>query len=165
MGIDKDSIKPMLEVNNLRYLYTIKINGVLIDISFNNANYQNQIYEMFGNIGTIEIKPRENKVSDRLSMLEFKQFLEEQFPNLKIFLSNTNVYEIGVLDTYEKYKKGYIISEDAKEYEEQHPEAAKKLAQISEKAKQRADFEWLNQIPNVKEIIEKNKIKYEEEQK
>lgn len=163
LGIDKGSVKPMLEVNNLRYLYTIKINGVLIDISFNNANYQNQIYEMFGNVGTIEIKPRENKVSDRLSMLEFRQYLETQFPNLEKFLSNTNVYEIGVLDTYEKYKKGYIISEDAKEYEEQHEEAAKKLAQISEKAKQRADFEWLNQMPSVKEVIEKSTITYEEE--
>lgn len=165
LGIDKDSVKPMLEVNNLRYLYTIKINGVLIDISFNNANYQNQIYEMFGNVGTIEIKPRENKVSDRLSMLEFRQYLETQFPNLEKFLSNTNVYEIGVLDTYEKYKKGYIISEDAKEYEEQHEEAANKLAQISEKAKQRVDFEWLNQMPSVEEIIEKSKITYEGEEK
>ena len=165
LGIDKDSVKPMLEVNNLRYLYTIKINGVLIDISFNNANYQNKIYEMFGNVGTIEIKPRENKVSDRLSMLEFRQFLETQFPNLEKFLSNTNVYEIGVLDTYEKYKKGYIISQDAKEYEEQHEEAAKKLAQISEKAKQRADFEWLNKMPSVEEVIEKSKITYEGEEK
>ena len=155
----------MLEVNNLRYLYTIKINGVLIDISFNNANYQNKIYEMFGNVGTIEIKPRENKVSDRLSMLEFRQFLETQFPNLEKFLSNTNVYEIGVLDTYEKYKKGYIISQDAKEYEKQHEEAAKKLAQISEKAKQRPDFEWLNKMPSVEEVIEKSKITYEGEEK
>ena len=29
IGIDKEDIRPMLEVNNLRYLYTIKINGVL----------------------------------------------------------------------------------------------------------------------------------------
>lgn len=165
LGIDKDSVKPMLEVNNLRYLYTIKINGVLIDISFNNANYQNQIYEMFGNIGTIEIKPRENKVSDRLSMLEFRQFLEQQFPDLAKFLSNTNVYEIGMLDTYEKYKKGYIISEEVEEYEEQHPEAAEKLKEISEKAKQKTDFEWLNQIPPVEEVIEKSTITYEKEEK
>lgn len=165
LGIDKSNVEPILEVNNLRYLYTIKINGVLIDISFNNANYQNQIYEMFGNVGTIEIKPRENKVSDRLSMLEFRQFLETQFPNLKKFLSNTNVYEIGVLDTYEKYKKGYIISQDAKKYEEQHEEAVNRLAQISEKLKQRADFKWLNKMPSVEEVIEKSTITCEGEEK
>ena len=163
LGIEIDRIKPMLEVNNIRYLYTIRINGVLIDISFNNANYQNQIYEMFGNTGTIEIKPRDNKISDRLSLLEFREFLENEFPKLAKFLSNTNVYEIGMLDTYEKYKKGDIISEDAKEYEKQHPEAAKKIKEISQKAKQREDFEWLNKIPTVEEVIEKGKIQYEEE--
>ena len=90
---------------------------------------------MIGNVGIIEIKPRENKVADRLSMLEFRQFLEQEFPNLAKVLSNTNVYEIGMLDTYEKQKKGYIISEDAKDYEEKYVEAANKLAEISEKAK------------------------------
>ena len=161
--IKKEYIKPILEVNNLRYLYTVKINGVLIDISFNTAYYTNQIYEMFGNIATIEIKPRDNKVSDRLSMLEFREFLENEFPKLTEFLSNTNVYEIGVLDTYEKYKKGYIISEDTDEYEEKYPEAAKKLAQISERAKLREDFEWLNEIPHVEVIIQENKGSWEED--
>lgn len=163
--IDKEQIKPMLEVNNLRYLYTVKINGVLIDISFNNANYKNQIYEMIGNIGTIEIKPRDNKVSDRLSMLEFREFLESEFPELSDFSSNTNVYEIGILDTYEKYKKGYIISEDAKEYEAKYPQAAKKLEEISEKLKQRRDFEWLSQIPPVEKVVEKYSPQYEGEEK
>lgn len=163
LDIKKENIKPMLEVNNLRYLYTVNINGVLIDISFNNANYQNQIYEMFGNVGIIEIKPRDNKVSDRLSMLEFRQFLEREIPELNKYLSNTNVYEIGMLDTYEKYKKGYILSDDAKLYEETHKEAASKIAEISKKAKQRIDYEWLNQIPTVEKVIEKNKIQDEEE--
>ncbi len=165
LGIKNEDIKPMLEVSNVRRLYTVKINGVLIDISFNRAHYQNQIYEMFGNIGTIEIKPRDNKVSDRLSLLEFREFLESEFPELAKFLSNTNVYEIGMLDTYEKYEKGYIISEDAKEYEEKYPEAAKKIKEISQKAKQREDFEWLNKIPAVEEVIEKSKIQYVEEEK
>lgn len=150
--IDKDSIKPVLEVNNLRYLYTIKINGELIDISFNNARYQNKIYEMFGDIGTIEIKPRNNNVEDRLGLPEIKEFLDEEFPELAEFLSNTNVYEIGILDTYEKYKKGYVISEAAQEYEEKHKEAAKKLEEISKNAKQRRDFAWLNEKPE-KEVL------------
>ena len=139
----------MLEVNNLRYLFTVDVNGVLVDISFNTAYYINQIYEMFGNIGTIEIKPRDNKVCDRLSLLELRDYLEEQIPELEKYLSNTNVYEIGMLDTYEKYKKGYIINNDAKEYEESHKEATKKLDKILESAKNRKDFAWLNEIPEV----------------
>jgi len=165
LGINKDNIKPILEVNNIRQLYTLRINGALIDISFNTAHYQNRIYEMFGSIGIIEIKPKENKVQDRLSMLEFRQFLEENFPDLAIFLSNTNVYEIGTLDTYEKYKKGYIISEDVEEYEQEHKEVASKIAEISKKAKQRTDFEWLNQIPTVEEVIQKCAVVYEGEEK
>ena len=62
-----------------------------------------------------------------------------------------DVYEIGMLDTYEKYKKGYIINDDAKEYEENHKEATKKLDKILEKAKNRKDFAWLNEIPEVKQ--------------
>lgn len=158
LEIDKNSVKPILEVSNLRYLFTIKINNVLMDISFNNANYQNEIYEMFGNVGTIEIKPRDNKIPDRLSLLQIREFLESEFPNLAKYLSNSNVYEIGILDTYEKYKKGYIISEDAKEYEEENKEAASKLEQISKNAKQRRDFMWLNQIKTVQEIIDESSI-------
>ena len=149
MQINKETLEPMLEVNNLRYLFTVDVNGVLVDISFNTAYYINQIYEMFGNIGTIEIKPRDNKVCDRLSLLELREYLEEQIPELEKYLSNTNVYEIGMLDTYEKYKKGYIINNDAKEYEESHKEATKKLDKILESAKNRKDFAWLNEIPEV----------------
>lgn len=144
-----EEIQPVLDVNNLRYLYTVNINGVLLDVSFNIANYQNEIYEMFGQVGTIEIKPRNNKVTDRLSMLELRQFLEQEIPDLEQFLSNSNVYEIGMLDTYEKYKKGYIISEDADEYEKINMQAAQKMKEISQKAKQEKDFEWLKKIPTI----------------
>ena len=151
MQINKETLEPMLEVNNLRYLFTVDVNGVLVDISFNTAYYINQIYEMFGTIGTIEIKPRDNKVYDRLSLLELRQYLEEQIPELEKYLSNTNVYEIGMLDTYEKYKKGYIINDDVKEYGKSHKEATKKLDKILESAKNRKDFAWLNEIPEVKQ--------------
>lgn len=151
MKINIEDLKPMLEVNNLRYLFTVNVNGVLVDISFNTAHYINQVHEMFGTIGTIEIKPRDNKVYDRLSLLELRQYLEEQIPELEKYLSNTNVYEIGMLDTYEKYKKGYIINNDAKEYEESHKEATEKLDKILESAKNRKDFAWLNEIPEVKQ--------------
>ena len=163
IGIDREKMKSVLSVDNMRRLYTVKVNGSLIDISFNTAWYNNEIYEMFGNIGTIEIKPRENKVTSRLSMLEFREFLEIEFPELAKFLSNTNVYEIGMLDTYEKYKKGYIISEDADEYEKKYPNAAMKIAQISERAKQREDYEWLKEIPPVEVIIQENKGNWEED--
>lgn len=163
IGVNKEKVKPVLDVNNIRRLYTVKINGVLIDISFNTAWYKNEIYEMFGNVGTIEIKPRENKITNRLSLLQLRQFLEEEFPELTKFLSNTNVYEIGMLDSYEKYRKGYIISEDAQEYEEKYPEATEKLSQISERARQKEDFEWLNQILPAEVIIQENKNDWKEE--
>ena len=115
--------------------------------------------------GTLEIKPRENEVQNRLSMLEIREFLESKIPELSKFLSNTNVYEIGMLDTYEKYKKGYIQSRHAVEYEEKHPEAVNKLAEISNKAKQREDYKWLNQIPTVEEVIESSKFRYNGEEK
>lgn len=137
LGVKKEEITPVLEVNNLRHLYTININGVLVDISFNTADYQNKIYEIFGKVGTIEIKPRENRVLDRLAMLELRDFLEQRIPNLAGFLSNTNVYEIGVLDTYEKYKHATRDSNAVQGKEEE-------LEKISQKAKQRKDFLWLN---------------------
>lgn len=160
IGKESKNIKPMLDVKNMRILHTVKINGVLMDISFNIAHYQNKVYEMFGNIGIIEVKPQENRISNRLSLLEFKQFLEKEFPELTKSLSNTNVYEIGMLDTYEKYKKGYIISEDVKQYEEKYPERAQKIQEISQKAKQREDFKWLNEIPDVEELIQKSDNTY-----
>lgn len=165
MQIEEDAIEPTLTVDNLRYLYTILVNGAPVDISFNIASYKNEIYEMFGQIGTVEIKPKDNKVSDRLSLLELQQFIEQELPEIAIFSSNANVYEIGMLDTYEKYKKGYIISEDAEEYEEKHPESAKKIEEICDKAKEREDFKWLNEIPTVEEVIRKSAIQFKGEEK
>ncbi len=153
MQLDIKKLKPVLEVSNMRRLYTICSNGILLDISFNMAYYINRIYEMFGNIGTIEIRPRENRVLDRLGLLELREYLEKQFPQLAQFLSNTNVYEIGMLDTYEKYQKGYIINQDAKKYEEEHAESTKKLKELLKKAKETKDFAWLRNIPSVEENL------------
>ena len=165
MDIDQNTIQPTLTVDNLRYLYTISVNGAPVDISFNIANYKNEIYEMFGQIGTVEIKPKDNKVSDRLSLLELQQFIEQELPEIAKFSSNANVYEIGMLDTYEKYKKGFIISEDAQDYEEKHPESAKKIEEICNRAKRKEDFEWLNTIPTVEEVITKSAIQFEGEER
>lgn len=66
-------------------------------------------------------------------------------------MSNTNVYEVGMLDTYEKYKKGYIVSKYAKEYEEIHKGTTEKLDEILTNAKERKDFVWLNEIQKIKE--------------
>ena len=133
MGIYNSSLRPMLEVNNLRYLYTIRINGILVDISFNTAKYLNKTYNTSGKIGTIEIKPRDNKVCDRLSLLELRQYIEDKIPSLSKYLSNTNVYEVGMLDTYQKYK---LQQEENKDI---------KLENILERAKGRKDFTWLNE--------------------
>lgn len=108
LKINKDKIKPVLDVNNLRYLYTANINGALIDISFNLSDYDNKIYGNNGQIATIEIKPRENQICDRLSLLELKQYLEQEIQNLSKFLTNSSVYEVAMLDTYEKYQKNNI---------------------------------------------------------
>lgn len=155
IGLEEQNLEAILEVKNLRHLYTFNVNGVLIDISFNMAYYKNEIYETFSNVGTIEIKPRENRILDRLSILEFREFLEQQKPELVQFLNNSNIYEIGVLDTYERYKKGYINSEEVEEYEKSYPARAKNLEQILESAKQSKKFDWLDKIPNVEDLIEK----------
>lgn len=165
MKIDKDSIKPILTVDNLRYLYTISVNGTPIDISFNVASYKNEIHEIDGKIGTIEIKPKDNKVSDRLSLLEIQKFIEQNLPEIAQFCSNSNVYEIGMQDTCEKYKKGYTISQNATEYEGENPQDVQKLRDISNKAKQRKDFEWLNEIPTVEEVETKVTVEYKGEER
>lgn len=142
MGIYNSSLRPMLEVNNLRYLYTIRINGILVDISFNTAKYLNKTYNTSGKIGTIEIKPRDNKVCDRLSLLELRQYIEEKMPSLSKYLSNTNVYEVGMLDTYQKYKLQQEGNKDIK------------LENILERAKGRKDFTWLNEANKEGQVYE-----------
>ena len=97
------------------------------------AKYLNKTYNTSGKIGTIEIKPRDNKVCDRLSLLELRQYIEDKIPSLSKYLSNTNVYEVGMLDTYQKYKLQQEGNKDIK------------LENILERAKGRKDFTWLNE--------------------
>ena len=120
---------------------------------------------MFGQIGTVEINPKDNKVCDRLSLLELQKFIEQNLPEIAKFSSNANVYEIGILETYEKHKRGYIISEDAVEYEQKNPQAAQKIKEISEKAKQRRDFEWLGKIPKLEYMIQSDSVNSKGEEK
>lgn len=103
IGIQIDKVKPVLDVKNVRYLYTIKVNGLPIDISFNIAQHTNRIYKTSGNVGIIEVKPRNDKVCDRLSLLEVKEYIESKFPDLTKFVSNANEYEIAMFDTYRRY--------------------------------------------------------------
>ena len=68
-------------------------------------------------------------------------------------------------DTCEKYKKGYTISQNATEYEGENPQDVQKLRDISNKAKQRKDFEWLNEIPTVEEVETKVTVEYKGEER
>ena len=77
----------------------------LIDISFTVDDYQNHINNVQGNIKSIEIKPRDNQIMGRVLLLDIKKQLEEAFPQLKDLISNANVYETAMIDSYEKGKK------------------------------------------------------------
>ena len=140
IGLKVEDLQPILEVNNMRRLITILVNGSPIDLSFNMATYQNYIYDMLGAMPTIEIRPRENEILGRLELLEIKEKLEEAFPMLKDLISNANIYEIGVADSYEKYQKGYIVNEDAQEYEQENPQSAQKLGEIVEKLNKKEEL-------------------------
>ena len=153
---------PTLDVNNFRRLFTIEANGQLIDVSFNVSSYQNCIYEMPGTIRVIEISPRDNKTLGRVLLLEIKQKLEEAFPELAKVVSNANVYEIGMVDSYEKYKNGYIISEEAQEFEKQNPESSKKLEEIIEMVKQKRKLGFIDNIIPANEFAKKNETKFPE---
>lgn len=156
-GIEEYKMDKVLVVDNVRQLYTIEVNGFPIDISFNMANYKNQINEISGEVGIIEIKPREEKMCDRLSMFGLKEYIEEAFPYLSEYISNSNAYEIGILDTYEKYRKGYMHSDKADDYEKNNPKAITKLREISDKLRTKKDFVWLNNIKPYKVTTERNK--------
>lgn len=153
IGLKQENLESILEVDNMRRMATVLINGSPIDISFNVASYQNCIYEMPGSIATIEIRPRENEILGRLKLLEIKEKLESAFPHLKEMISNANIYEIGVADSYEKYKKGYIISEDAQEYEAQNPKSVQKLGKIVERLKRKRGIKQVADILPVEEFI------------
>lgn len=105
VGLPKD-LSPVLEVNNFRKLVTILVNNQPIDISFNVANYRCSEYDSLGNISTIEIRPRDNQIIGRMTLLEIKRRIEEEFPNLKELVSSSNIYELGMKDVYEKYING-----------------------------------------------------------
>lgn len=102
--LPKDLTK-VLELNGFRKLYTIKVGKQLIDISFTVDDYQNHINNVQGNIKSIEIKPRDNQIMGRVLLLDIKKQLEEAFPQLKDLISNANVYETAMIDSYEKGKK------------------------------------------------------------
>lgn len=147
-----NELKNTLNVNGYRKLITVEVNGQLIDISFCVASYQNCIYEMPGCARTIEIRPRDNQIIGRTLLLQVKRELELAFPGLKDSITNANIYEIGMVDTYDKYKKGYIISEEAAEFEKRNPEAAQKLASIVEDLKQKRHMTYVTQTPPVEEL-------------
>ena len=158
IGLKLEDLQPILEVNNMRRLITILVNGSPIDISFNMATYQNYIYDMVGTMPTIEIRPRENEILGRLELLEIKQKLEEVFPMLRNLVSNANIYEIGVADSYEKYRKGYIVNGDAQEYEQENPQSVQKLRKIVENLKQKRGITQVTKILPIEEFIEESRF-------
>lgn len=107
-----EKLENTLTVNGYRRLITIKVNEQLIDVSFCVANYQNCINKMSGCTRFIEIRPRYNQIVGRALLLQIKRELEEAFPQLQSAVTNANVYEIGMGDTYDKHRKGYIVSEE-----------------------------------------------------
>ncbi len=152
IGLSNVHLQPTLEVIGLRQLYTILVNGKPIDISFIVGTYQNTIFEMPGHVRIIEIRPRENQILGRLGLLEIKQALEDEFPDLKDMVSTANIYEIGIAESYEKYKKGYIISDDGKEFEKTHPEAIACLNEAVENIKKRNGVTYIAEIPDINSI-------------
>lgn len=82
LGIE-GKLQSTLEVNNIRKLVTFLVNGNPIDISFNIAKYQCDLYGQEGIINCVEIRPRDNQIIGRDVLLEVKQTLEEAFPRTK----------------------------------------------------------------------------------
>lgn len=145
-------LSPALEVRSHRKLVTMVINGQEIDVSFIVFSYQNCIYEMPGFITIVEIRPKDNKVLGRLLLLEVKKKLEEAFPNLEQLVTNANIYEFGMAESYEKYKKGYIISDDAEMFEKQNPVAARILHSIVDNIKRKRKLSYLDNIMPADEL-------------
>ncbi len=149
-----EGLENTLKVNGYRKLITIMVNEQPIDISFCVASYQNCIYEMPGVARTIEIKPRDNQIIGRVLLLQIKKELETAFPDLQSAITNANIYEIGMVDSYDKYKKGYIISPDAVEFERAHPKAANKLNGIVRELKGKRKMVYVERTPPVEQLIE-----------
>lgn len=158
IGLAAEELENALIVNGYRRLLTIQVNNQLIDISFCVASYQNCINEMPGCTSFIEVRPRDNQIIGRVLLLQIKRELEEAFPKLKDAVTNANIYEIGMVDTCDKYKKGYIISEEAEEFEKRHPEAANQLADIVEDLIQTRHMAYVEKTPSVEELKRQDTI-------
>ena len=112
-GIDIKNLSKVMNINSLVCLYTLNVNGQLVDVSFNMAIYENQIYKTKGRIGNIEINPRDNNHNAKIALAPLRAFLEKEIPKLDKKISTENIYEIAVNDTYKKAKrKGAIIKVD-----------------------------------------------------
>lgn len=85
--------------------------------------------------------------------MQIKRELEEAFPQLQSAVTNANVYEIGMVDTHDKYRKGYIVSEEAEEFERMHPEATKKLDSIVERLIKTRNMTYVTNTMPVEELI------------
>ena len=159
-----EKLENTLTVKGYRRLVTIKVNEQLIDVSFCVASYQNYINEMPGCARTIEIRPRDNQIIGRALLLQIKKELEEAFPQLQSAITNANIYEIGMVDTYDKYRKGYIVSEAAEEFERLHPESTKKLDNIVEDLIQTRNMTYVMKTPSVEELRKKQDRRVPEEE-
>lgn len=159
-----EKLENTLTVNGYRRLVTIQVNNQLIDVSFCVASYQNCINEMPGCARTIEIRPRDNQIIGRALLLQIKKELEEAFPQLQSAITNANIYEIGMVDTYDKYRKGYIVSEAAEEFERLHPESTKKLDNIVEDLIQTRNMTYVMKTPSVEELRKKQDRRVPEEE-
>lgn len=157
IGMDEELFQSLI-ANSYRRLFTFMVNEQPIDISFNVTNFQNCIYEMPGQVRTIEIRPRDNQIIGRILLLQIKKELEEAFPELQNLVSNANIYEIGMVTSYDRYKKGYIISEDAQEFEEKHPEIAEKLASIVEELKEKRNMTYVTRVPKAEDFMQQNQL-------
>lgn len=149
----KGKLENTLNVNGYRRLITVRVNEQLIDVSFCVANYQNCMNGMPGCARIIEIRPRDNQIVGRALLLQIKKELEEAFPQLQSAVTNANVYEIGMVDTHDKYRKGYIVSEEAEAFERMHPEATKKLDSIVDELIKRRNITYVTKTMSVEELI------------
>lgn len=132
--IDGNSLEETLSVDSLRRLFTINVGGIPVDVCFNASVYQNHLYdELPGESQTIEIQTVSKNPSDRLALLKVHEYIQEKVPQLEGKIINLNMYEIGLTDTYQKYRKGMLHNEDAKKWEQENPEKVKILADTLQK--------------------------------
>lgn len=153
-GIDPTIVEHIVTVDNYRKILTVTVNGIKVDISFNIGCGINEIYKIPTQVASIEVKPQSNQISDRITLLEIQEFLEDKFPSLLQCKSNANAYEMMMAETMEKYDKGYIIDEDIEEYQQEHPTTTDKLKQIVHKLLERKGFGYIKKIRSVEELAQ-----------